>query len=120
MTRFPAWLIAAYVVQASTWSMVTRCAREIDPCIYMGNPCCQPSDVAHVDYRVGSFVIGDDKDQAEDLAEALNQAHERRHPTLRPVELIPDWMIIHQSGNHQEISTYPKACEPNNCEKDAK
>lgn len=71
----------------------------------------------YTQYKVGEFEFAN-KQLAEDMAEALNAAHERLHPTLGPVEQMPDWMIIHQSGNHLDISTYPKACEPDGCGRD--
>lgn len=88
--------MVAYAVHASTWSMVTRCAGQIDPCIMMGSACCNPSAVVHTTYRVGDLEFEDNKNQAEDMADALNEAHWRNE---RRGE---DGVLIYPGGGYKK------------------
>jgi len=72
------WLIVfPYIVISSTWSVWVDNGKKREP-------------MPQHEYRVGTVSIMEDKEQAEDFAEALNEAHRRRQlEQEQPLQMVP-------------------------------
>ena len=71
-----------YTVSSSTWPWTweSRCQGRVDPCMFGDDPCCKENPTIHTSYWIKDLMqcADDHLEPCEDLAAALNEAHERR------------------------------------------